>query len=191
MKCEGENSALLLFMFDPSGFTSMLGRRVSLLQCCSRRVVRRGGARGAHGGVAHVRRPLHYYLGTLSNVRRDARLAFAFIAFFCMKTSFYRIALPPCARKIMTFNRLFSNKLCCKTSTLLEFQIVEAHHYHRHIGCCCRRNLKFVGLIEFDLSFSSNIFLFIAHLPRFLDFLRALNDKCANRGQYLSGIWDK
>ena len=50
--------------------------------------------------------------------------------------------LSPCARKIMTFNRLFSNKLCCKTSTLLEFQIVEAHHYHRHIGCCCRRNCK-------------------------------------------------
>ena len=61
--------------------------------------------------------------------------------------------LSPCARKIMTFNRLFSNKLCCKTSTLLEFQIVEAHHYHRHIGCCCRHNLKFLGLIEFDLSF--------------------------------------
>ena len=128
MKCEGENSALLLFMFDPSGFTSMLGRRVSLLQCCSRRVVRRTSAarRTRRCGTCAARRPLHYYLGTLPNVRRDARLAFAFIAFFCMKTSFYRIALPPCARKIMTFNRLFSNKLCCKTSTLLEFQIVEA-----------------------------------------------------------------
>ena len=66
--------------------------------------------------------------------------------------------LSPCARKIMTFNRLFSNKLCCKTSTLLEFQIVEAHHYHRHIGCCCRRTSKFVGLIEFELSFSSKFF---------------------------------
>ena len=122
-------------------------------RCAARRCARRTWRCGTCAASASL-----LSLGTLPNVRRDARLAFAFIAFFCMKTSFYRIALPPCARKIMTFNRLFSNKLCCKTSTLLEFQIVEAHHYHRHIGCCCRRNLKFVGLIEFDLSFSSNFF---------------------------------
>ena len=97
--------------------------------------------------------------------------------------------LSPCARKIMTFNRLFSNKLCCKTSTLLEFQIVEAHHYHRHIGCCCRHNLKFLGLIEFDLSFFLLNFLIYCSPSQI--FRLSTDIRCANWGHYLSGLWDK